>query len=250
MKMAKYCANCGKELDENADICLGCGVFVEKKNKKTTTNCNSNKNKNRGLPAWAIVLIVLGCVILIPIIIIFLIIVFAINVAHDVIDHGEEYFDKVNDYIKDYNFNYVIDEGTIGDSLKIDDLIFTLNKVVKYDSIDDMLPYDGNEFLVFFFEIKNVSNDDIKTITCFDFKGKVDDKVFLPVPWLFNNEIDGVYGFNKNVKPGEVISGYVAYEVSKDWKTFDLTYKEILEDDDGSIVFYVKNEIENNNLEV
>ncbi len=36
--MAKYCANCGKELTDEQDICLNCGVRV----KKSTTSSDSN----------------------------------------------------------------------------------------------------------------------------------------------------------------------------------------------------------------
>lgn len=28
--MAKFCSNCGKELNENADVCLGCGMQIKK----------------------------------------------------------------------------------------------------------------------------------------------------------------------------------------------------------------------------
>ena len=33
--MAKYCTNCGKELQENQDVCLNCGVAVKKINNTT-----------------------------------------------------------------------------------------------------------------------------------------------------------------------------------------------------------------------
>ena len=33
--MGKFCSNCGKELKENADICLNCGVLINKDNKVT-----------------------------------------------------------------------------------------------------------------------------------------------------------------------------------------------------------------------
>lgn len=39
--MAKYCTNCGKELNENQDVCLNCGVTI----KKTTTNNPEAKSK-------------------------------------------------------------------------------------------------------------------------------------------------------------------------------------------------------------
>mgnify|MGYP001333754625 CR=1 FL=1 len=40
--MAKYCANCGKELTDEQDICLNCGVRV----KKSTTSSDPNANLN------------------------------------------------------------------------------------------------------------------------------------------------------------------------------------------------------------
>ena len=39
--MAKFCSNCGKELQENQDVCLNCGVTVKKDNH------NSNKMARR-----------------------------------------------------------------------------------------------------------------------------------------------------------------------------------------------------------
>lgn len=36
--MAKYCSNCGKELTDEQDICLNCGVRV----KKSTTSSDPN----------------------------------------------------------------------------------------------------------------------------------------------------------------------------------------------------------------
>lgn len=40
--MAKYCANCGKELTDEQDICLNCGVRVK---KSTTSNDPNAKSK-------------------------------------------------------------------------------------------------------------------------------------------------------------------------------------------------------------
>lgn len=39
--MAKFCENCGKELNENQDICLNCGVAV----KKANTHVEGRKSK-------------------------------------------------------------------------------------------------------------------------------------------------------------------------------------------------------------
>lgn len=34
--MAKFCSNCGKELKENQDVCLNCGVSVKRNNNNNT----------------------------------------------------------------------------------------------------------------------------------------------------------------------------------------------------------------------
>ncbi len=36
--MSKFCSHCGKELKEGADICLNCGVFVDKKEEPIQQN--------------------------------------------------------------------------------------------------------------------------------------------------------------------------------------------------------------------
>ena len=40
--MAKFCPNCGKELNEGADICLGCGKVINDNLKGQNSNNNSN----------------------------------------------------------------------------------------------------------------------------------------------------------------------------------------------------------------
>lgn len=39
--MAKYCANCGKELTDEQDICLNCGVRVKKSTTLSDPNAKS-----------------------------------------------------------------------------------------------------------------------------------------------------------------------------------------------------------------
>lgn len=39
--MAKYCSNCGKELNEGADVCLKCGAFVRKENANSSNTYKS-----------------------------------------------------------------------------------------------------------------------------------------------------------------------------------------------------------------
>ena len=41
--MAKFCSNCGKELHEKQDVCLNCGVYINK--AKPMPNNENNKSK-------------------------------------------------------------------------------------------------------------------------------------------------------------------------------------------------------------
>lgn len=43
--MAKFCSNCGAELNENQDICLKCGVRIKKENSNTANNNPNAKSK-------------------------------------------------------------------------------------------------------------------------------------------------------------------------------------------------------------
>ena len=49
----KFCPNCGKELIEGADVCLGCGKFLNKKTVKTQIN---EKPFNKGFGVTSMVL--------------------------------------------------------------------------------------------------------------------------------------------------------------------------------------------------
>lgn len=44
--MAKFCSNCGKEIQENQDVCLNCGVTIRKNN-----NINNNPNAKSKIAA-------------------------------------------------------------------------------------------------------------------------------------------------------------------------------------------------------
>ena len=39
--MAKFCSNCGSDLKENQDVCLNCGVSINKNNNNTNPNTKS-----------------------------------------------------------------------------------------------------------------------------------------------------------------------------------------------------------------
>ena len=244
--MAKFCSNCGKELNENADICLKCGVLVNNKNN----NLSSGINKKKGFPVWAIVLIVVGCVMIIPLLIALFVGIFAYNIvkenptdrAYDYVQEFREGFeDGVKDYIEEYNDNTTtVGEGIVGDTLEIDGAQFTLTNTKMYSSITDGnhgdVPDLGNEYLILFFDVKNNSDNDI-LVSYLNFSGIVDDDSVMSS--LLLEEIDGFNNLNKNIKPGESVSGYVAFEVDENFRQFELHYHRLLTNKE--IVFSVNN---------
>lgn len=214
--MARFCANCGKELDENAAVCLNCGIIVE----SVQNNLNKNKiktEKKKGLPTWAIILIVLGFVLLIPLIFIILIGVFAYNIVNSTMNTFDDYIEET-----------VIQEGTIGDTLTTDEFNITLHEALIYSNIgtDENnldIPDEGKEYLVFFFEVENISNVN-KYISKYDFTGYVDSyEVELA---YVSNSIDSIKELDANLPANRKTKGYVAFEVDTTWKDFEIHYED------------------------
>ena len=61
--MNKICPECGKEINENLNICQNCGYRL---------NNIQTKNKKKKIPVWVIILIVAAC--LLPLIVILLVV--------------------------------------------------------------------------------------------------------------------------------------------------------------------------------
>lgn len=218
--MAKYCYNCGNELDDKAVLCVKCGTMVNGSNKKTR-----DKNK-KGLPVWAIVLIVLGCVILLPIIVIVIGFILGIN-----------YLEK-----NDVDINNIIDDiitmkGTIGDSLSDYETRIVLTDALIYSEINGNVPLEGKEYLVFFFEVENL-DDESSYVSGYSFDGYVDGGIVKFTS--LEGEINGFMPLSGNLDSYGMIRGYVAYEVDTDWNDFSIHYKRSSLDYD-SIIFDVTN---------
>lgn len=226
--MAKFCTNCGKELDEKASLCLNCGVLVG------NANNNQNKEKKKGLPTWTIVLIIVGCVFLLPIIILVIFFIFAFNTINKIIENPD-----INMWTDGES---IIEEGTIGDTLISGDFKITLidaliyNRVGTDESTMDV-PDEGKEYLVFFFDVQNIS-DEIQYISDFDFTGYVDGYE-IEVEYLYN-DIDGIGDLDATLKSNKKTKGYVAFEVEETWETFEIRYSDWF--DDRELVFKVLNE--------
>ena len=220
--MAKFCVNCGNELPENAAMCVKCGTMVN-------GSGNNKGNKKKGLPTWAIVLIVVGCVIILPILVLVVIGIIGIN-----------YVEKNGVDIKDYVDNLVTARGTIGDTLTDGSLSLTLTGAYKYDSIGEgyfvNTPAEGKEYLVLFFDIENISTES-KYVSHYDFDGYVDD-VACDITGILG-DIEGISDLATDLAPSKKAQGFVAFEVNKNWENFEIHYKEFL--GDRTLVFKVSN---------
>lgn len=239
--MAKFCSNCGNEMLDEAVMCVKCGTMVGNvKKENTTSNTNTNTNnggKKKGLPTWAIVLIVVGCVVLVPLII--LAVGYIGYKSFENVDK-DEIKDDFNDYIEENTGGYS-SSGTIGDTLTGEDIKITLTGAYMYDSIGDGYlidtPSEGKEYLLFFFDVENIS-DDNRYISYYDFNGYADD-VETSITIIFN-DVDGIKNLSSNLAPGKRAKGFVAFEVDKLWKEFEIHYKENLWEE-NTLIFKVNN---------
>lgn len=226
--MAKFCTNCGKELDDNAALCLNCGTLVETPKKQ------QEKKKKKGLPAWTIVLIVLGCML----------IILPIVCAIVLFTGFSAYKDKIGNSIEnEINNKGETIYGTIGDTLRSDDLKITLNGAYMYSSIGEGdhadVPASGKEYLVFFFNVENTDSEN-EYISYHDFDGYVDGYT-VSRAHLFN-DIDGTPELSTVLAPGTKTVGYIAYEIDTSWEGFELHYSDDDYLDSKTLVFKVINE--------
>lgn len=226
--MAKFCSNCGKELEDNVSFCLNCGVMVG--NTHTDNNNKTKKEKKKGLPTWAIVLIVVGCFTILPLILVTIIAVTAFSVIGD---SGFESFIEES----------IVQRGSIGDTLRTEQLKITLTEVLKYDSIgnDEYFvekPAEGKEFLVFFFNVENISYES-QYIYHYDFSGYVDG-YSTSVKHIYNN-IDDIENLAVDLAPGMKAKGFIVFEVHKTWQEFEIHFNDMFEYED-EIIFSVINE--------
>ena len=59
--MGKFCTNCGKELKENADICLNCGIFINKTYKEKKVKIPGNGMSKAGMILGIISIFMVFC---------------------------------------------------------------------------------------------------------------------------------------------------------------------------------------------
>lgn len=113
----------------------------------------------------------------------------------------------------------------------------------EYASIDSEYysdkPSDGNKFLVLFFDVKNIS-DQNEYFNNLYFEGYADDysvngKIIMGNP-------DGMSVVGGDIDAGKMSKGIMVYEVPSDWKTFEISYRDGLWTSHKAATFIVNKE--------
>lgn len=96
-------------------------------------------------------------------------------------------------------------------------------------------PSDGKEFLVVFFEVENISSE-TQNFSLFNLDYYVDD--FKTPQTIIGSQIDNAMQLGATqVEAGKKVKGYLAFEVSPDWKNLNITYNEdLLKEDNENII--------------
>lgn len=114
-----------------------------------------------------------------------------------------------------------------GNYVEHDNLKFSFESAKQYDEIKgdneyiSSKPADGKKYLVLFFEVENISNEE-QNVNLFYSKAYVDDYDIDQAMLLA--EPDGYSALSGDLKPGKKLKGYLAYEVDPDWKKLEVTY--------------------------
>ena len=88
----------------------------------------------------------------------------------------------------------------------------------------DKKPGKDNTFLLFFFWLKNTSKES-KYLAAGNFSAEVDGKSCIPMQQI--STVDGYESLlTKELRPGETVRGYVAFEISQNWQQAEILFKD------------------------
>lgn len=115
----------------------------------------------------------------------------------------------------------------IGQYIEGDNWKISLLDAKTYSSISESggfytdKPDAGKEFLVFFLEAENISDEDDYFNPLY-FKAYADDSHVNNT--VIMNDVDGYDSASGDVASGKKIKGYAVWEVNKGWSDFEVTY--------------------------
>lgn len=115
----------------------------------------------------------------------------------------------------------------VGEYVEGDVWRISLLDAKQYDSIDDKYysekpEVEGNKFVVLFFEVENISNED-DYFNMYYIESYIDD--YSADTEFLMNKPENYESLSGDVASGKKLKGYVAYEVSPDWSKIEFSYK-------------------------
>lgn len=127
-----------------------------------------------------------------------------------------------------------------GNYVEIDNLKFSFEKASQYDEIGEGYfvdkPEDGKKYLVLFFEVENISNEE-QHVNMFYYDAYVDDYT-IDETYIFS-DVEGYEDLSGDLAPGKKLKGYVCYEVNPDWQKFEFSYTDGIVSSDPTYEFVV-----------
>lgn len=134
--------------------------------------------------------------------------------------------------------------ATVGEYVENKDWKISLLEAREYDSIDDEYYSDkpeieGNKFIVLFFEVENVSNED-NHFNMFYYESYIDG--YSADTELLMNDPENYKMLSGDVAAGKKMKGYVAYEVTPDWQEIEFSYKDWVGTSNKVATFLIKPE--------
>lgn len=127
-----------------------------------------------------------------------------------------------------------------GNYVEHDNLKFSFEKASQYDEIGEEFfvnkPEDGKKYLVLFFEVENISDED-QYVSVYDCEAYLDD--YSIDQTILLTDVDGYDSLSSDIAPGKKAKGYFCYEVNSDWQKFELTYTDGIFSTDPTYEFVV-----------
>ncbi len=128
-------------------------------------------------------------------------------------------------------------EGELGEKMSTMFFDFTVTDAYLSDSIGDVMPQDGNTFLVTEVTVKNTTEKDFSMFSTdfYLYYGNGEDDYALPRVYDDPDTLimDGEFEDEYTLASGKQVSGYLIYEVPAGLNTFLISAEDIYTDSDG-----------------
>lgn len=196
-----YCKNCGKEIDDKAVICPGCGV-------PTVEQIPENKKKKKKHPILGGIILALGI----------LLVVGACSGGNSPEKVGSSDSKEPTKQTQADNPK----SFTVGDKVELNDIVVTLKSVTESKGSQMFAPQDGKVFVNCEFEVENNSAKDIAVSSIICFQCYVDDystpMSLSAIMAADKGQLDG------QVAAGKKMTGVIGYEADKGWSEIEIRF--------------------------